>query len=58
MSIEEKYSIQTKIYAMDFTRGDDKDYQALQTLLTPIEVTVLGKDVVSGLAAAMSVVFI
>lgn len=40
---EEKYSIQTKVYAMDFTKGADKDYQALQQLLEPVEVTVLGK---------------
>lgn len=28
---------------MDFTKGAEKDYQALQQLLAPVEVTVLGK---------------
>lgn len=27
---------------MDFAKGDDKDYQALQQLVAPINVTVLG----------------
>ncbi|GJJ72464.1 17beta-estradiol 17-dehydrogenase / very-long-chain 3-oxoacyl-CoA reductase [Entomortierella parvispora] len=43
--IEEKYSVQTKIFAMDFAKGDDKDYQSLKTLLTPVEVTVLVNNV-------------
>ncbi|KAF9019605.1 hypothetical protein CPC16_009712 [Podila verticillata] len=43
--LEQKYSIETKVYAMDFTKGAEKDYQALQQLLAPIEVTVLVNNV-------------
>lgn len=42
-NVEQKYNIETKVYAMDFTKGAEKDYQALQQLLAPVEVTVLGK---------------
>ncbi|KAF9129779.1 hypothetical protein BG015_004096, partial [Linnemannia schmuckeri] len=37
--LQQKYNIETKVHAMDFTKGDDKDYQALQTLVAPINVT-------------------
>ncbi|KAF9351600.1 hypothetical protein BGX26_010429 [Mortierella sp. AD094] len=43
--LEQKYNIETKYYAMDFTKGADEDYQALQQLLTPLEVTVLVNNV-------------
>ena len=45
--IEQKYNIETKVHAMDFTKGDDKDYQALQALVAPVNVTVLGMCVFS-----------
>ncbi|KAG0197205.1 hypothetical protein BGX28_009296 [Mortierella sp. GBA30] len=43
--LEQKYNVETKIYAMDFTKGADQDYQALQQLLAPVEVTVLVNNV-------------
>ncbi|KAF8933708.1 hypothetical protein BGZ58_006176 [Dissophora ornata] len=43
--LEQKYNIETKHFAMDFTKGSDADYQALQQLLNPIEVTVLVNNV-------------
>ncbi|KAG0292917.1 hypothetical protein BGZ98_002415, partial [Dissophora globulifera] len=39
--LEEKYSVQTKYYAMDFTKGSDADYQGLQQVLNSCEVNVL-----------------
>ncbi|KAI1292474.1 hypothetical protein EDD11_008724 [Mortierella claussenii] len=43
--LEQKYNIETKHYAMDFTKGADSDYQGLQQLIAPIEVTVLVNNV-------------
>ncbi|CAO3567484.1 unnamed protein product [Mortierella alpina] len=43
--LEQKYSVETKIYAMDFTKGADQDYQALQQMLAPVNVTVLVNNV-------------
>ncbi|KAF9183503.1 hypothetical protein BGZ51_004007 [Haplosporangium sp. Z 767] len=43
--LEQKYNVETKVYAMDFTKGADQDYQALQQLLAPIEVTILVNNV-------------
>ncbi|KAF9104599.1 hypothetical protein BGX27_010021, partial [Mortierella sp. AM989] len=43
--LAEKYSIETKFYAMDFTKAADEDYQGLQQLLNPLEVTVLVNNV-------------
>ncbi|KAF9917097.1 hypothetical protein BX616_001957 [Lobosporangium transversale] len=43
--LEQKYNIETKHYAMDFAKGADSDYQALQQLLSPLEVTVLINNV-------------
>ncbi|KAG0287640.1 hypothetical protein BGZ96_008464 [Linnemannia gamsii] len=43
--LQQKYNIETKVHAMDFTKGDDKDYQALQQLVAPVNVTVLVNNV-------------
>ncbi|KAF9585785.1 hypothetical protein BGW38_000761 [Lunasporangiospora selenospora] len=43
--IEQKYNVETKIYAMDFAKGADQDYQDLKKLLDPIEVNVLVNNV-------------
>ncbi|KAF9202793.1 hypothetical protein BGZ49_007078 [Haplosporangium sp. Z 27] len=43
--LEQKYSIETKIHAMDFTKGDDGDYAALKQVLDSLEVTVLVNNV-------------
>ena len=40
--VEQKYSVETKVFAMDFAKGADQDYQALQQMLAPVNVTVLG----------------
>lgn len=39
---------------MDFTKGDDKDYQALQALVAPVNVTVLGTCVFSVVCCVLS----
>ncbi len=38
--------METKVLAMDFTKGDERDYAALQLLISPIEVTILGKSAI------------
>ncbi|KAG0231111.1 hypothetical protein B0O80DRAFT_396640 [Mortierella sp. GBAus27b] len=43
--LEEQYHVETKYYAMDYTKGLDADYQALQQLLNTVEVTVLVNNV-------------
>ncbi|KAF9435225.1 hypothetical protein BGZ76_006682 [Entomortierella beljakovae] len=43
--IEQKYSVETKFFAMDFTKGSDADYQALKQLIAPLDVTVLVNNV-------------
>ncbi|KAF9280017.1 hypothetical protein BGZ68_007558 [Mortierella alpina] len=43
--IEQKYNVETKVLAMDFTKGDERDYAALQLLISPIEVTILVNNV-------------
>ncbi|KAG0365228.1 hypothetical protein BC939DRAFT_471188 [Gamsiella multidivaricata] len=43
--LEQKYSVETKHYAMDFTKGSEADYKALEQLLSSIEVTVLVNNV-------------
>jgi len=45
MTLEKQYNVETKYYAMDFTKGSEQDYKGLQQLVNPIEVTVLGKNV-------------
>ncbi|KAF9167497.1 hypothetical protein DFQ26_004451 [Actinomortierella ambigua] len=43
--IEQKYNVETKVFAMDFTNADDAKYNALKQVLDPIEVTVLVNNV-------------
>ncbi|KAF9971666.1 hypothetical protein BGZ73_005297 [Actinomortierella ambigua] len=43
--IEQKYGVETKVFAMDFTKADDAKYNALKQVLDPIEVTVLVNNV-------------
>ncbi|KAG0224003.1 hypothetical protein BGW41_005275 [Actinomortierella wolfii] len=43
--IEQKYNVETKVFAMDFTKADDEKYKALKQVLDPIDVTVLVNNV-------------
>ncbi|KAF9357971.1 hypothetical protein BGX34_009128 [Mortierella sp. NVP85] len=43
--LEKHYNVETKYYAMDFTKGSEQDYKGLQQLVNPIEVTVLVNNV-------------
>ncbi|CAO3607661.1 unnamed protein product [Cunninghamella blakesleeana] len=43
--ISDEYGVETKIFAMDFTKGDEQDYFKLGELLETIEVGVLVNNV-------------
>ena len=41
--IGDQYGVETKTYAMDFTKGDNADFAHLGDLMSNIRVGVLGK---------------
>ncbi|RHZ76673.1 hypothetical protein Glove_194g19 [Diversispora epigaea] len=43
--IEKKYQVDTKLYAMDFCKGDPKDYEKIKEIISTIEVGVLINNV-------------
>ncbi|RIA85216.1 hypothetical protein C1645_831105 [Glomus cerebriforme] len=43
--IESKYQVESKIYAMDFTNGDKKDYENLKEIIERLDVGVLINNV-------------
>jgi hypothetical protein len=40
---ESKYNVSTKTFVIDFTKRDEKVYDALAELLAPLDIGVLGK---------------
>ncbi|CAG8439599.1 6478_t:CDS:2 [Diversispora eburnea] len=43
--IEKRYQVDTKLYAMDFCKGDPKDYEKIKEIISTIEVGVLINNV-------------
>ncbi|CAG8495033.1 13227_t:CDS:2 [Cetraspora pellucida] len=43
--IENKYKVDTKMYAMDFTKGDKRDYENLKDIIEELDVGVLVNNV-------------
>ncbi|KAF2164041.1 hypothetical protein M409DRAFT_25811 [Zasmidium cellare ATCC 36951] len=43
--IQEKYKVQTKVYAMDFAANKDSDYKALNKLISDLDISVLINNV-------------
>lgn len=43
--VEEKYGVQTKTFAMDFTKGDDRTFARLGEIINSVRVGVLVNNV-------------